>query len=162
MLQKLISTENDAATAIVRLALGVVFFVHGAQKLLGWFGGYGFKGTMGYFTGVMHIPEFFAFLAVAAEFFGGLGLLLGLLSRIAAFGIAVNMIVAVALVHHHFGFFMNWTGTQGGEGYEFHLLAVVMALLVMVRGAGAVSFDRQFGAELAQSHGQALSGPSRA
>ena len=102
--------------------LGVIFFAHGAQKMLGWFGGYGFTGTMGFFTGVMHIPAVFAFLAIAAEFFGGLGSYLRLFTRVAAFGISCNMIVAVAMVHRQFGFFMNWTGAQKGEGYEYHLL----------------------------------------
>ena len=79
MIRKLIATDNDMATTILRLILGVIFFAHGAQKTLGWFGGYGFTGTMGFFTGVMHIPAVFAFLAIAAEFFGGLGLIFGLL-----------------------------------------------------------------------------------
>src|SRR5438309_9960837 len=112
MFRKLIATDNDSATTILRLVLGVIFFAHGAQKMLGWFGGYGFTGTMGFFTGVMHMPAPFAFLAIAAEFFGGLGLLFGLLTRVAAFGIFANMVVAVALVHRQFGLFMNWTGAQ--------------------------------------------------
>src|SRR6202035_5104770 len=112
MLQKIVHTGNDRATTILRLALGVIFFAHGAQKMLGWFGGYGFSGTMGFFTGVMHIPALFAFIAIVAEFFGGLGLILGLLTRVAAFGIFSNMVVAVAMVHGQFGFFMNWTGAQ--------------------------------------------------
>src|SRR6266702_7635710 len=99
MIRKLISTDNDAATTALRLVLGVVFFAHGAQKMLGWFGGYGFSGTMGFFTGAMHIPAPFAFLAIAAEFFGGLGLVLGLLTRIAAFGIGVTMLVAILTVN---------------------------------------------------------------
>jgi putative oxidoreductase len=90
----------------------------------------------------MHIPPLFAFLAIAAEFFGGLGLIVGLLSRVAAFGIAVNMLVAVATVHRHFGFFMNWSGTQKGEGFEYHILVIVMAMLVILRGAGRCSLDR--------------------
>ena len=94
-MRKLLSTSNDITLTIVRLTLGVVFFAHGAQKMLGWFGGYGFRGTMGFFTQQMHIPAPLAFLAICAEFFGGLGLILGLLSRIAAFGILCNMIVAV-------------------------------------------------------------------
>src|SRR5215467_7645182 len=110
MVRKLVDTDESTATAILRLALGVVFFAHGAQKMLGWFGGYGFSGTMGFFTGPMHIPALFAFLAIAAEFFGGLGLILGFLTRIAAFGIAVNMLVAIVTVHGAFGFFMSWTG----------------------------------------------------
>ena len=142
MVRRLIGTDSDTATTILRLVLGVVFFAHGAQKMLGWFGGYGFTGTMGFFTGVMHIPALFAFLAIAAEFFGGLGLIFGFLTRIAAFGIFFNMIVAVAMVHHNFGFFMNWTGAQKGEGYEYHLLVLAITAFLMIRGAGAASLDR--------------------
>jgi putative oxidoreductase len=142
MIRKLFATDDSAATAILRLVLGVVFFAHGAQKMLGWFGGFGFSGTMGYFTGAMHIPAPLAFLAIAAEFFGGLGLILGFLTRIAAFGIAVNMFVAIATVHSAVGFFMNWSGTQKGEGFEFHLLVLAMTAFLMIRGAGAFSVDR--------------------
>lgn len=142
MVRKLFATDDDTATALLRLVLGVVFFAHGAQKMLGWFGGYGFSGTMGFFTGTMHIPAPLAFLAIAAEFFGGLGLILGFLTRIAAFGIAVNMVVAIAMVHSGFGFFMNWSGTQKGEGIEYHLLALAATVLLMIRGAGAFSVDR--------------------
>ena len=155
MIRKLIATDNDIATTILRLVLGVVFFAHGAQKMLGWFGGYGFSGTMGFFTGMMHIPAPFAFLAIAAEFFGGLGLIFGLLTRIAAFGIFCNMIVAVALVHHNFGFFMNWTGAQKGEGYEYHLLTIAVATFLMIRGAGAASVDRLLYSSLGSSRRQA-------
>jgi putative oxidoreductase len=143
MLRKLIATDDTTATTILRVVLGMVFFAHGAQKMLGWFGGFGFTGTMGFFTGTMHIPAFFAVLAIAAEFFGGLGLILGLLTRVAAFGIAVNMLVAVLMVHSQFGFFANWSGTQKGEGYEFHLLALAMCAFLMIKGAGAVSVDRK-------------------
>src|SRR6266566_7826707 len=142
MVRRLIGTDSDTATTILRLVLGVVFFAHGAQKMLGWFGGYGFTGTMGFFTGVMHIPALFAFLAIVAEFFGGLGLIFGLLTRVAAFGVSCNMIVAVAMVHHHFGFFMNWTGAQKGEGYEYHLILLAALVVLMIRGAGAASVDR--------------------
>ena len=142
MIRKLIVTNNDLATTILRLVLGVIFFAHGAQKMLGWFGGYGFSATMGFFTGVMHIPAVFAFLAIAAEFFGGLGLIVGFLTRIAAFGIFSNMVVAVAMVHGHFGLFMNWTGTQKGEGYEYHLLVLAMTAFLMIAGGGAASLDR--------------------
>jgi putative oxidoreductase len=141
-MRKLIATDNDRAITILRLVLGVIFFAHGTQKMLGWFGGYGFTGTMGFFTGVMHIPAVFAFLAIAAEFFGGLGLIFGLLTRVAAFGISCNMIVAVAIVHHQFGFFMNWTGAQKGEGYEYHLLLLAASVVLMIRGAGAASVDQ--------------------
>ena len=107
MIRKLIASDNDDAVMLLRVVLGVVFFAHGAQKALGWFGGYGFSGTMGFFTGMMHIPALFAVLAIAAEFLGGLGLVVGLLTRVAAFGIFCNMVVAVAMIHHQFGFFMN-------------------------------------------------------
>ena len=107
MFRKLVSTSNDFTLTIVRLVLGVTFFMHGAQKMLGWFGGYGFHATMGFFTQQMGIPAPLAFLAICAEFFGGLGLLVGLLGRIAALGIIVNMLVAIATVHHVNGFFMN-------------------------------------------------------
>src|SRR5580698_8100213 len=126
MLRSLLVTEDSKATAILRLVLGIVFFAHGAQKLLGWYGGPGFSGSMGLFTGYLHIPAPLAFLAFAAEFFGGLGLILGFLTRIAAFGIAVNMLVAIATVHRAFGFFMNWNGNQKGEGFEYHLLVLAV------------------------------------
>ena len=142
MVRTLFATDDSAATAILRLVLGIVFFAHGAQKMLGWFGGFGFSGTMGFFTGTMHIPAPFAFLAICAEFFGGIGLILGFLTRIAAFGIAVNMLVAIAKVHREFGFFMNWNGDQKGEGFEYHLLVIAITVLLMIRGAGAFSIDR--------------------
>jgi putative oxidoreductase len=141
MLRRLTATGTAPAITILRLVTGIVFFAHGAQKMLGWFGGYGFSGTMAFFTGTLHIPAFFAFLAICAEFFGGLGLILGLLTRVAAFGIAVNMLVAVIMVHRQFGFFANWTGTQKGEGYEFHLLALAICAFLMIQGAGPVSID---------------------
>ena len=147
MFHKLFVTSNDFALTVVRLVLGVTFFMHGAQKMLGWFGGYGFHATMGTFTHYLGIPAPLAFLAICAEFFGGLGLLVGLLSRIAALGIMVNMLVAIATVHHVNGFFMNWTGQQKGEGFEFHLLAIALAIVVLIKGSGAVSIDRAIASE---------------
>jgi putative oxidoreductase len=141
MFQKLINTSDDVTLTILRLVLGIVFFAHGAQKALGWFGGYGFSGTMGFFTQQMHIPALFAFLAIAAEFLGGIGLTIGLLGRLGAFGIACNMVVAILMVHRHFGFFANWFGQQKGEGYEYHLLATAIALTLTIRGSGAFSID---------------------
>ena len=141
MFRKLLSTSNDTTLTVMRLVLGTVMFAHGAQKMLGWFGGYGFHGTMGFFTG-MGVPAPLAFLAICAEFFGGIGLIVGLLSRVAALGIITNMLVAVATVHVHVGFFMNWAGTQKGEGYEYHLLAIALGLLIAVKGGGALSVDR--------------------
>jgi putative oxidoreductase len=141
MLRKLIQTNNQAVPAILRLVLGVVFFAHGAQKMLGWWGGYGFSGTMGMFTHQMGVPAVFAFLAIAAEFFGGLGLIVGLLGRVAAFGIACNMVVAIVKVHAPNGLFMNWTGHQKGEGFEYHLLVLAMTGVIMIVGSGALSID---------------------
>src|SRR5271168_3955050 len=141
MLKRVMSTSNDVTFTILRLVLGVVFFAHGAQKLLGWFGGYGFHGTMGFFEH-LGMPAPVAFLIICTEFFGGLGLIVGLLTRIAALGIGVEMIGAIFLVHLPNGFFMNWTGTQKGEGFEYHLLAVAAAAVLLLRGAGAFSVDR--------------------
>lgn len=141
-MKSLLKTSGSSLPLIARLTLGTVMFPHGAQKVLGWFGGYGFSGTMNFFTGQMHIPALFAFLAIAAEFAGSLGLITGFLSRIAAFGIAVNMVVAVVTVHGANGFFMNWFGNQKGEGFEYHLLALGLALIVMITGAGKASVDR--------------------
>ena len=140
MLAWLFQTDGTLVPLVVRLALAVVIFPHGAQKLLGWFGGYGFKGTMGYFTGT-GVPAPLALLAIIAEFFGPLGLALGLLTRVAAFGIACVMVVAVVRVHTPNGFFMNWFGNQKGEGYEFHLLAIGLALALIIGGAGRWSLD---------------------
>ena len=148
MIRDIVSTDDSMATAILRLVLGVVFFAHGAQKMLGWFSGFGFSGTMGFFTQTMHIPASLAFLAIAAEFFGGLGLIVGFLTRIAAFGVATNMVVAIATVHHAFGFFMNWAGNQKGEGFEFHLLVLAVTLFLTIRGAGAFSVDRAISTRL--------------
>jgi putative oxidoreductase len=141
MLKRLMGTSNDVSLTTLRVVLGVVFFAHGAQKMLGWFGGFGFHGSMGFFTHI-GIPAPIAYLIICIEFFGGLGLIVGLLTRIAALGIAGDMIGAVFMVHLQNGFFMNWTGTQKGEGIEYHLLALAMAAALLLRGAGAFSLDR--------------------
>ena len=142
LIQLLSKTNDSAAPLLARLTLGLVMFPHGAQKMLGWFGGYGYSGTMGYFTSTMHIPALFAFLAIAAEFAGSLALIAGLFSRVAAFGIASVMAVAIATTHYANGFFMNWYGNQKGEGFEYHLLALGLALIVIIYGAGKASLDR--------------------
>jgi len=141
MFQKLVGTTQDVSLTILRLVLGVVFFAHGAQKMLGWFGGYGFHGTMGFFTHI-GMPAPVAFLIICTEFFGGLGLIVGLLTRIASLGIAGLMIGAIFMVHMSNGFFMNWMGTQKGEGIEYHLLVLAIAATLLLRGAGAFSADR--------------------
>ncbi len=142
MWNALIKTDNDIASLVLRLTLGIVMFPHGAQKMLGWFGGFGFSGTMNYFTTVMGIPWILAFLVIIAEFFGSLALIAGFLTRLSAFGIGCVMVGAIALVHWQFGFFMNWGGQQAGEGFEFHLLAIGIALALMIKGGGAASADR--------------------
>jgi putative oxidoreductase len=139
-MRSIFSTTEDISPTIARVALGIVYFAHGAQKMLGWFGGYGFSATMGFFTS-QHIPAWLAFIVICTEFFGSIALLLGLLGRLSAFLIAFEMLVAVALVHSHFGFFMNWTGQQKGEGFEFHILALALLLIVIIKGSGAASVD---------------------
>ena len=140
MFQKLIDTNESTSLTILRLVLGIVFFAHGAQKMLGWFGGYGFHGTMGAFT-QMGMHAALAFLIIATEFFGSLALLSGFLTRLAALGVGVLMVGAIAMVHAHNGFFMNWFGTQKGEGFEYHLLVIAIAVTLLLRGAGTLSVD---------------------
>jgi len=141
MLKKLMQTDEDVGMLIVRLALGIVMFPHGAQKLLGWFGGGGFAATMQGMTG-MGLPAVIVFLVILFEFFGSLSLISGFLGRVGAFGILCVMLGAVLTVHLPNGFFMNWMGNQKGEGFEYHLLAIGMALAIMVRGSGVFSIDR--------------------
>lgn len=141
-MRRLMQTDNDAGMFLVRLALGLVMFPHGAQKLLGWFGGHGFGGTMQFFTEQMGLPAAVVVLVIIAEFFGSLGLIFGFLGRLGAFGILCVMLGAMFMIHLNVGFFMNWYGTQQGEGYEYHLLAIGMALAVIIRGSGALSIDR--------------------
>jgi putative oxidoreductase len=129
------------ATLVLRLALGIVMFPHGAQKLLGWFGGRGFTATMHGFAAT-GISAPFAFLNIVAEFFGPLGLVTGLLTRVAAFGIGVVMVVAALRSNIKYGFFMNWAGRLQGEGIEYHILALGIAVALLVTGGGAWSLDR--------------------
>jgi putative oxidoreductase len=117
-------------------------FPHGAQKLLGWYGGFGFSGTMGFFTETMHLPWLIAFLVIIGESFGSVALLLGLLTRFTAASLAVIMLGAVTMVHLPHGFFMNWFGKQAGEGYEYHLLVIGISLALLVTGAGKWSVDK--------------------
>jgi len=138
----LLKTDDSVTPLIARLTLGLVMFPHGAQKALGSFGGYGFSATMNFFTGQLHIPALFAFLAIAAEFAGSIALITGFFSRVSAFGIAIVMLVATLTVHGSNGFFMNWAGNQKGEGFEYHLLAIGLALVVIISGGGKWSIDR--------------------
>lgn len=136
-------TDDSWTGLILRLTLGLVMFPHGAQKLLGWYGGLGFDGTMGYLTLTMNIPWLIAFLIVIAEFFGSLGLLVGFLTRFSAASIGVIMLGAITLVHWPNGFFMNWFGRQPGEGYEYHLLVLGIGIVLTIVGAGRWSVDQQ-------------------
>jgi len=141
-LDVLLSTRRDPALLCARVVLGLVMFSHGAQKVLGWFGGGGPGATITSFEQHLGLPSILAVLVMAAEFLGGLGLIAGLLSRVAAGGIVLVMFGAVALVHARLGWFMNWTGTQAGEGIEYHLLAIALGIVVFMRGGGACSVDR--------------------
>ena len=141
MIRRMLQTEADLGALVTRLALGVVMFPHGAQKVLGWWGGHGLSGTLETFTTKMGIPLPLALAAIGAEFLGALGLVVGLGTRVAAFGIGVTMTVA-ATMHAGNGFFMNWFGQREGEGFEYHLLAIGMAAALVIRGAGALSLDR--------------------
>lgn len=138
--QSLFATEPRFAGLVARVALGAVMLPHGLQKTAGWFGGYGFKGTMGLFTDTLHIPAVFAFLAILAESLGALLLLAGLATRAAAAAMIVLMAVAMSY-HVENGFFMNWFGNQKGEGYEYHLLVIALAGVSVLLGGGAASAD---------------------
>jgi putative oxidoreductase len=139
--RKVIGTEASIAALLARVMLAVVMFPHGAQKVFGWFGGGGFSGTMNFFTETMHIPWIFALAAVLAESLGPVALTLGLGTRVAAFAIAVNMIVAALSSHLQYGFFMDWFRNQNGEGFEYHLLALGLCAVLLVLGGGTASLD---------------------
>jgi putative oxidoreductase len=141
ILHLIVRTSGDWAPLIARLTLALVFFPHGAQKVLGWFGGYGFTGTMGYFTSTAHLPYAVALLPVLTEFLAPFALAAGFATRIAAFALGFEMFVAIMTVHAANGFFMNWFGNQKGEGYEYHLLVIGLALALIVQGAGRFSVD---------------------
>ncbi|HEY3356916.1 MAG TPA: DoxX family protein [Polyangia bacterium] len=142
-MRRLLATSDSALLLLLRLTLAVVFFAHGAQKALGWFGGAGFSATMAGFTGDLHLPAALAALAIAAELLGAVALCAGFLARFAALALACNMAVAIATVHARAGFFMNWQGRlpAGSEGCEFHLLALALLVTIVARGAGALSVD---------------------
>ena len=140
---ELFGTYPSWSLLIVRVVLGVVFFGHGAQKMFGWFGGYGLKGTIGYFQQALRIPPWLTVLCALTECFGGLAVLVGFLSRPAALGLIIVMLVAIERVHWPNGFFINWSLQQGkGHGYEMNLALIAMAAAVMVGGGGAFSVDR--------------------
>ena len=142
MLRDLLSTDADWTLTIIRTLMGVVFFAHGAQKLLGWYGGPGLKQTMRTMHDYLGLPLPLAFAAVATEFFGGVGLIVGLLSRVAAVGIGVTMLSAIVMIHGRNGLFMDWYGARKNHGYEYHLLAIALAVVLVMKGSGALSLDR--------------------
>ena len=137
----LLHTEDDFGLFIARITLGVVMLPHGLQKLLGLFGGAGFSGTVDFFVG-SGLPAAVAILIIIGESFGALGLILGFLSRLAALGMTLIMLGAIFMVHLQYGFFMNWFGSKAGEGFEYHLLALGLSLVVLIKGGGKWSADR--------------------
>jgi putative oxidoreductase len=141
-------TDESWAGLILRVMLGAVMFPHGAQKMLGWYGGFGFSETIGLFTQQMQLPWIVALLIVIGEFFGSLGLLVGLLTQFTAASLTIIMLGAIALVHWPHGFFMNWFGKQQGEGFEYHLLVVTIGVVLMIIGGGKWSVDRLIAAKL--------------
>jgi len=141
MFRRFLRTDDDVSGLVMRLTLALVFFPHGAQKVLGWWGGPGASATIQGFT-KMGMPPALTALIMAAELGGAVLLILGLLTRLAAFGIGCVMAGAIFLVHSKVGFFMNWAGTQKGEGFEYHLLALGLAIALLIKGGGALSVDR--------------------
>jgi len=144
MKNKLFNTSDSWTMVVLRVVLGLVVFPHGAQKLLGWFGGYGFSGSMNYFTNTVGLPWIIGFLVIILEFFGALALIAGVTTRIMA---AFYIVIAIGIIFTssiQYGFFMNWFGNQAGEGYEYFLLWIGLALALLLNGAGKYSLDRQF------------------
>ncbi|OQP64133.1 hypothetical protein A3860_22265 [Niastella vici] len=140
MKKLLFSTNQSLAPLLLRFFLAFVLFPHGAQKLLGWFGGFGFSGTMTYFTETVKLPWLIGLLVILIEFFGPIALLLGFAVRLWSIAIAIVM-TGVILTHFTGYFFMNWFGNQKTEGMEFFLLAIGMAAALIYSGAGRLSID---------------------
>jgi len=140
-MKKIFQTNENTTATIIRIVLGLIMFPHGAQKMLGWFGGYGFNGTMGFLTGTVGLPWIMAFLVIAIEFFGSIALIVGFATRVVAVGIISLFAGIIFTSHLQNGFFMNWAGNLKGEGYEYHLLVIGMAVALLVSGAGKWSVD---------------------
>jgi uncharacterized membrane protein YphA (DoxX/SURF4 family) len=141
MKNRIFSTHNDWTGLIIRLTLGLILFPHGAQKVFGWFGGPGFAKEMDFFTGTLHLPWLIAFLVILIEFLGAISLVLGLASRIWSVAIIALFTGIIIIAHADNGFFMNWFGTQKGEGFEYHLLIIGLALAILVQGSGKYALD---------------------
>lgn len=141
-MQRFFATSPSKVLTFQRVVLAAVIGAHGAQKLLGWFGGWGFDGTVGWFTHDLGAPWLAAVLVILSDSLGMLALAAGFMTRLVAAGAAATMLGAIVLVHAQNGFFMNWAGTAHGEGFELHLLALALALPLIVTGGGAWSVDR--------------------
>ena len=142
-MNKLLATNPNNWTAlIIRLALAVVIFPHGAQKLFGWFGGYGYEGTMGFLTGTAGLPWVVALLVILIESIGAVLIFFGSITRVASFGLIALFVGIIIKSHIGNGFFINWANAPGvGQGYEFHLLVIGMSLALLVAGGGKASVD---------------------
>ena len=136
----LFKTDDSVAPLFLRLFLAFVLFPHGAQKLFGWFGGYGFEGTMQYFTATVRLPWIVGFLVILIEVFGPLALALGFAVRFWSLAIA-GVMTGIILTTFTDYFFMNWFGNQKTEGMEFFLLTIGMSLALVYSGAGRFSID---------------------
>ena len=141
-MKRLFQTNNDYTGLFLRLTIALVLFPHGTQKLLGWFGGYGFTGTMQFFTGTIGLPWIIGFLVIMIEFLGSLLILVGMASRIMAAAVAVLSIGIIFTSHLQNGFFMNWFGNQKGEGYEYFLLLIGLSIALLINGSGKLSVDK--------------------
>jgi len=149
LVRRALSTDDAKTSAFQRIALAAVVLPHGLQKVFGWFGGWGLSGTIGWFESALGVPAPIASLVIASDFAGSIALALGLFTRLTALGSALTMLGAIVMFHAPNGFFMNWSGTKAGEGFEFHLLALALSLPLVVRGGGAWSLDRLLSRKLA-------------
>ena len=149
MQQKIFGTSNDWTGLVTRITIGLILFPHGAQKLFGWFGGYGFTGTMAFFTGKMHLPWLIGFLVIIIESIGTLMLIAGFAGRIWSALIGILMMGILLTSHLDNGFFMNWFGNQKGEGYEFDLLLIGLSVATLINGSGKFSIDQRIAKQYA-------------
>lgn len=146
-LLRAIATTDSIGPFFARVALGGVMLPHALQKAFGWLGGHGFDGTVGFMTSKLGLPLPLTVAAIASELVGAVLLISGTFARLGALLIATIMTVAVFAVHVPHGFVMNWYGTQAGEGFEYHLLALGLALVTFVCGGGKWSVDARLAAE---------------
>jgi putative oxidoreductase len=147
-MSRLFRTTPTPLPTLARVAVGLILFPHGAQHVLGWFGGYGFHGTLGWMTGTLGFPAVLAVLALVTEITAPVALILGLGGRVAAIGV-IGLMVGAISTHLANGFFMNWFGSlpAGSEGFEYHLLVIALAGVVVLGGSGVWSLDQLLGRE---------------